>query len=375
MASTQRLQNLAIHLLSHKNVNLNNLIIGLKNEKCEKHYLEKKINHYSVYYKLSNPISFLSHIYKSIKGLKKLYKSGSKNILYNYQYPSINNITTLIAARIIGYKIIFDIVEDNATFKDYKSVLSRIRNKSSLFLFNNLHFFADGAIGISHHLVNKLNLVSKGRFPVIHIPISVNLDNFSDTNIANVSSLNNTIKIFYGGSFAKKDGLKKLLSAFDFVANEYPNIVLTLTGKGSERDMVLFHKYLSEMNNKDKVNYLGYVTFEKYLEILNRSNILCMTRTSSAFANAGFPFKLGEMLATGNPVIASKIGDVGKYLNNSSAVLIEPGSEESIKEALLMLFKNKEKYQQIGSNGRKVALKYFNAKTHSLKLYKFIVDL
>ncbi len=64
------------------------------------------------------------------------------------------------------------------------------------------------------------------------------------------------------------------------------------------------------------------------------SDVLCMCRKESGFANAGFPFKLGEYLATGNPVICTKVSDVEYYLDNEDVYLIDPGCPDQISASL-----------------------------------------
>lgn len=88
-----------------------------------------------------------------------------------------------------------------------------------------------------------------------------------------------------------------------------------------------------------------------------------MTRVDHAFAHAGFPFKLGEFLASGNPVIASRVSDVEKYLEHRhNAMLIQAGSSNEIFDAVEFLINNPEAAASIGTQGRKVAKKFFDYK-------------
>ena len=43
----------------------------------------------------------------------------------------------------------------------------------------------------------------------------------------------------------------------------------------------------------------GFLLEDEYYKILPHSDVLLMTRINSKYANAGFPFKLGEYLASG----------------------------------------------------------------------------
>jgi glycosyltransferase involved in cell wall biosynthesis len=94
-----------------------------------------------------------------------------------------------------------------------------------------------------------------------------------------------------------------------------------------------------------------------------------MTRVNSKFANAGFPFKLGEFLASGKGVIATNVGDVSKYLHNEqNALLIQPDSVDDIKNALLTFVHSPEKISAFGKEARKTAETYFDSTKVSLEL-------
>ena len=95
-----------------------------------------------------------------------------------------------------------------------------------------------------------------------------------------------------------------------------------------------------------------------------------------AFANAGFPFKLGEFLATGKPVIASRVSDVERFLvDRESAMLIQAGSSEAIYKAAEFLLENPEAARAIGERGREVANASFNNEQQGKDLLTFIKSL
>jgi glycosyltransferase involved in cell wall biosynthesis len=101
-----------------------------------------------------------------------------------------------------------------------------------------------------------------------------------------------------------------------------------------------------------------------------------MTRTASAFANTGFPFKLGEYLATGRPVIASDVSDVSEYVRDrENAVLIKPDSSEAIAEAIEYLIADADRAMRIGAAGREVAENYFDVKVVAEKLRRLLTEL
>jgi len=101
-----------------------------------------------------------------------------------------------------------------------------------------------------------------------------------------------------------------------------------------------------------------------------------MTRINSRYANAGFPFKLGEMLATGKPVLATKVGNVSNFLENGkNAILVEPDSVDEIVIGLKLIIENPEWAKNIGLNGKDVAFDFFNSDKISVSLRSFLTQL
>jgi glycosyltransferase involved in cell wall biosynthesis len=367
MAGTKRLKNFAINLIKRQNIEIKNICINKKRpKKQEGTYLPDDFQK-NLVFNYKNPLNWVTFPSLLILSLYRFKSKGVKNILYNYGYPNLINIFFILYARLIGYKIIFDIVEDNSKIYKHKSLLGTLKNRSSLFLFKKLDILADGIIGISFHIINKLRPIIGDKKKIIHLTISVEI---IDQEIYSNNSERH--RIFYGGSYGIKDGLGLLLKAFDNIVEKYPQTNLVLTGKGSERDMISFESELEKVKNKNNIINLGYLSDEQYKYQLNSADIYCMTRINSEFANAGFPFKLGEMLATGKPVIATKVGDIEKYLSNKSAVLIEPESVSEIEKSIELLINDKYFSRQIGANGRKVCEVHFNSDILSNRLLNFL---
>ncbi len=304
--------------------------------------------------------------------LKKNYTKGHKNILYVYGYPSTDNIPMIIFARISGYKIVFYLVEDIAFQKSSPDFLARLKNLSARFFARMLWMFADAVLVVSNHLLEKMTRLAKGRFKVALDPITVDFRNFDLLQRHDHDSL----RVFYGGTFDEKDGVTYLIEAFEDVCKRHGNVELILTGKGGKENMEVILAMIAASNFRERILYKGFLPDADYYKELFDSDILCMTRTSSAFANAGFPFKLGEYLATGRPVIASDVSDVSLYLEDkNSAVIIEPDSPQAIADAIEYLLTNPDDAERIGANGKEAARKYFDVRVAGEKFKKLLIDL
>lgn len=366
MASSTRVRNLFEPLISKNLITVNNLVYQSDNrEPIGKSGSRNNINFKVIGFSLKNIFSIFGFWVGGISFLRKSRFPGSKNIVYNYNYPDLKNILFILYARLIGYKVIFDIVEDNR-YEMHVSFINRVRLSTSRFLFSISRYFTDAYVAISEHLYSRIKKISKEKKPVELIPITVNLSYFKNNNYR---SDNNELKIFYGGSFGEKDGLEYLISAFGEVSKADKGIKLILTGAGLSKDLNRIKAKIGHTANKDRIIYKGFLSTEEYYSTLNGCDIFCMTRINSKFANAGFPFKLGEFLASGKAVIATKVGDVSNYLiNDVNALLISPDSASELAMAIMEIVYNPEKIKILGAEARKTAESNFDSEKVGLKL-------
>jgi glycosyltransferase involved in cell wall biosynthesis len=101
-----------------------------------------------------------------------------------------------------------------------------------------------------------------------------------------------------------------------------------------------------------------------------------MTRIDSQYANAGFPFKLGEYLATGKPVVATDVSDIRLYLEDKKDVILaKPSNIQSLVDALNYLIVRPEKREVIGVSGLKKCKKFFNPEINSKMLLDFVKNI
>lgn len=366
MAASKRVGNFIPHLLNKNNFRLTNIVLSSNK-------FDTKKTPYTQIKQLSlQEINPFIQIVRVNKILRNLFSKQYKNVIYYYGYPDIFNIIYLIAAKRKGYKIVFDIVENNFVINKFNSLKTKLRTSTSRLFFKHLNKIADGVICISTQLELMIRETIVSYIPILYLPITINKKNFPQSQEKVNSS--RPVKIFYGGSYGAKDGLNFLLDAFDIVANEY-NVELILSGKGNLKDENRMKNDITHLKHKGKIKLLGYLSDEEYYKMINSVDIHCMTRIASAYANFGFPFKLGEMLASGKPVIVTKVGDVEKFVYPNTAVLIEPESVEAIAEALKFLINYPEAAHKIGSAGRECAFINFEVEKHAGSLTQFLEDI
>ncbi len=297
----------------------------------------------------------LLNIYKLLWRLKN---NGNQHILYNYGSVEVQNLVIILWAKFLGYKIIFDIVENHHVKVDFKRPISRLKFYFTKYFEKRLYWFADGCIVISGNLFEQMAGFLKNRIQLTHIPISVRINEWAGKS----SPDNNKQIIYYGGSFGKKDGLNYLLYAFYRISDDFPHAELHMSGKGAKRHIEHTRKVIKSMPCRSRIRMIGSLDREEYVKKVFGSDIVCVTRTNSVYANFGFPFKLGEYLAAGKTIIVSDVSDVSKYLEHKrDAWIVKPESVRSIEEGLRELLTNKILRSELEKNAKLKAIEHFDS--------------
>ncbi len=289
--------------------------------------------------------------------LKRWWKTHSTNVLFVYEHPSIDNLLFTIYARFLGYRVLYYLAEDIRVQAHAKDFFARIKHASAKLLTRHIGWLADAVLVISRRLKQQIESVVHERCPVELLPICVNFA----TMPQRFGPMDEPVRMFYGGTFGEKDNFDLLLEAFERLCDMGHNLRLILTGQGDEQRMKQVDERIRISSFRDRIEHRGYLSQAEYSQLVPQSDILCMTRSSSAFAQAGFPFKLGEYLASGRPVIASRVSDVADYLTDrKDSILIQPDRVTEIIEAVEYLLRNPEQAESIGREGYQTARRFFD---------------
>jgi glycosyltransferase involved in cell wall biosynthesis len=259
---------------------------------------------------------------------------------------------------------------------------SLIRTKSKYTMLYKLFFekwifkLYDGFALMTNTLVDYFKPLSKKNAKFELIPMTVDINRF--TGIHN--SPFNFKYIAYAGSLSnEKDGLDILLKAFISIARIHLDIHLVIIGDTTKP--VFYNKLLDLIKNdgsdfKNRIHFTGRIDASLIPKYLTNAFILALARPDSKQAQGGFPTKLGEYLATGKPVIVTKVGEIPNYLKDKkSAILCEPGCINDFTSKLDWALKNEITLKEIGETGKKVALGVFNSEVQGERFNNFLLKL
>lgn len=221
---------------------------------------------------------------------------------------------------------------------------------------------------MTRKLLDYHKTISNKKGSYLHLPMTVDMSRFTIAKDNGVERY-----IAFAGSLAnRKDGVDILIEAFKLIATKYPDVKLYLAGN-YHPDMKMQKTLIEKYGLQNRVKYCGLLSRDEIPAFFVNATVLALPRPDSHQAQGGFPTKLGEYLATCNPVCATKVGEIPDYLeDNVSAFMATPGCIDSFADALDRALANREMAQQIGRMGYYIAKKNFDMEIQTKRLYDFL---
>lgn len=193
------------------------------------------------------------------------------------------------------------------------------------------------------------------------------IEGFSDSNLQiKMSDLPLEKKaIMYAGALFEKFGIRILIDAFHEIEGDYE---LWLFGNGDmEKEIELF-------SLKDKrIKYFGTRSNSEILEFEKKAKLLVNPRfTNNEFTKYSFPSKLMEYMASGTPVLTTKLAGIEEeYFDKMYYIEVE--TTDGLKRSLLFCLSKTQK--ELDSFGDKARLYVINEKNNNKQIGKFIKAL
>ncbi len=161
------------------------------------------------------------------------------------------------------------------------------------------------------------------------------------------------------GRLVKRKGFDLSIKALEIMTDEeLKNIVYIIAGTGPDEKYL---KNLVSEKTKDKIIFLGEVSDEQKYLLYSLADVFLMPARNIAGDYEGFGIVYLEANLFSKPVIAGLAGGVSDAVTHRlNGLMVDPESEDEIKEAILKLKNDKDLRELLGSQGRERALKSFN---------------
>lgn len=182
--------------------------------------------------------------------------------------------------------------------------------------------------------------------------------------------------ICYCGSNAiTKDGVDDLIKSFALFRKKHMEYKLIICHKNvPDFEIDYLNNLAKELNVENAVLFKKDVAPEIIPIILTNSKMLVLERPNTQQAQFGFPTKLGEYLATGNPTIVTRVGEIPNYLKHKkNAFLVDAGNVEAFANEMCYVADHYEEAIAVGKEGQRMTFAEFSSEKQSLKALSYMI--
>ena len=175
--------------------------------------------------------------------------------------------------------------------------------------------------------------------------------------------------ITYAGTLGESYDISTMIdAAAELKSKGYDNIKFKILGGGPTEESLK-----KQANSLDcNVEFVGYAIYPKMAAYLAKSDVLVNSFVKKA--PQSIVTKIGDYLAAGVPMIntCSSPEFIEKVIKDNFGINIEAEDKQILVNAILELYNDKEHYDEMSKNARKIAEEEFDRPTSYLKLVDMI---
>lgn len=210
--------------------------------------------------------------------------------------------------------------------------------------------YADRYIAISSRLKNELAESGLSSVKCIYIPNGVDIQRFrpsGQNNIAHGVYQKNQVRVLFVGVVDKRKGVDILISAFERALKRDIKAKLHIVGPKNRVDneghfYETIKQNVIEMGIAEDVIFYGHV--DNTIEYYQSADIFVLPSRQEGLANV-----ILEAMACGLPVIGTRISGTEDIVQNGvNGILVDPGDDRQLADALYDLITHPEKVKSMG---------------------------
>jgi len=230
-------------------------------------------------------------------------------------------------------------------------VTKRFRIRVVSFLYKAIFKKADFIQAISNYLALFARKMGYGKTIEV-IPNGVDIKHFEEVNKEHVEMLKqelgkreNHVFIITTSRFVKKNGIADIIGSLVHLPE---NMILLIAGAGPLGKEL--KETAKQLKIENRVKFLGHIPHEVLPYYLHASDIFIRPSLSEGMGNSFI-----EAMATGTPVIATRVGGIVDFLKDGETGLFcEVGNPANIAQKVLKLVKDAAAREAMVENAKKM---------------------
>jgi glycosyltransferase involved in cell wall biosynthesis len=337
----------------------------------------RKFTEHARFYLLPQfPLPFLRYLELLVVGQGLLFwlvvRRGIKLVVSQSPYEGFIAASAIKFAGYFGYKARL-VIEVHGDFEESLFLQRKVRFPGLYrFLMNHLARCsiqnADLLRTISNSTKQKLSQWSSGK-EIVQFPAWTDIGVF--LRAGRQCHDRSRENILYAGVLTPLKGVHHLIGGFFEIADDFPNAQLFIIGKEENKT------YAAEL--RKQVHELGLAGRVRFLESMPQSDLAVWMAKASVLVLPSTSEGLGrviiEAMATGTPVIGSRVGGIPELVaDGARGFLIPPGDESALAEKIRWVLRNPEEARVLGECARVFAEQLFSTESY-LKGYAEIFEV
>jgi glycosyltransferase involved in cell wall biosynthesis len=154
--------------------------------------------------------------------------------------------------------------------------------------------------------------------------------------------------VVYAGTLESYQGIDLLLESFSLLAKEYADLRLLIVG-GDPKQVDIYREMAAGMGLSDRCLLSGNVS----QKVASSCNEMAKMLMSPRRSGTNTPMKIYSQMASGVPIVATRIESHTQILNDDIAVLVAP-DRQNMAQGMKTILEHHEAANQIAKNARKL---------------------
>ncbi len=204
---------------------------------------------------------------------------------------------------------------------------------------------------------------------IVQFPAWTDIETFVQSGIQSKRDIPQAI--LYAGVLTPLKGIHHLINAFGPIAQEFPRAQLVIVGKNENKSYSTnLREQIKELGLNNRVHFIGPQPQSELAILMAKASVLVLPSMSEGLGRV-----IIEAMATGTPVIGSRVGGIPELVQDGvRGFLVPPGDENALAEKLRWILSNPEKSGAMGKAGRAFVERFFSTENY-LNGYKHILEI
>ncbi|KKP60006.1 MAG: Glycosyl transferase group 1 [Candidatus Gottesmanbacteria bacterium GW2011_GWA1_34_13] len=303
--------------------------------------------------KFFNPLARTLWFLSVMASVIKNHRQKKYTLIHAHAY--LSGIPGKILSKLLGIPVVFTVHGSNLLDLNKKTLLYYLEK----FILTQIKY--DQEISVSNSFLKYENTNSN----IEVIPNGVNVQEFDKVKKAVDKS---KFSYLWVGRYDKVKGLPILIEAFNKLLLCYKDIQLILVGDGPEKNKIQL--LVNKFKIIDFIKFIPKTKHEDLIKIYKQSDVFVLPSLTE-----GQPITILEAWAAKLPVIASKVGDNVKLIENEvNGILVNPNNIEDLYQAMLNIYRF-NKRELLGNKGHELVLKKYTWIKNVIKLERIYKQL